>query len=538
MNNTKYAMKYSNDNETCDTLQFEYNIMKNIQSENNMKTYYLTNLHNLIPWIEWHETNRFTRKTERKCALIMEQIENVKTFEGVIQKSYPPSFEYDNGLIKFLINCYNELIIGLERLHLFNYYHIDINGVNILVWPRHNIINERICYLIDYGGVFAMNYDAKTDKYFTGKSHNYSPYAYYNLYEFELREQIKFNLTKLNYFAVKDNQYRIIVELIRFYLEYVELETELETYTENEYEYIKNAKDKQHEIVHVKPVGIDTNNQTYIQLIWCLRQIQIRLCILANTDDIPEHRKHYFQWYYLYDNRNILQYTVTNTKLIDIKLEPMNNIDTHGKIISNVQNPLINLPVINLYETIAVNASQYKNGYKIRLKWAVSIPQNNIKHFTIKYKEHVNNDEKKIIFDEKAGEDEWIISEYNIIKITDNNAKFEVDIINNFEYNQQYQYQILLNVLNSIAVIIKSNIIPSMITNIVRLKLHSFNHRAHYFSKAYHPQQMLNNSGQGYGSAFVNNFKPNETAWVIFKCTDCKNNESFDWEWDEKMVFI
>eukprot|EP01083_Nonionella_stella_P277393 942995_1 len=130
MNNIKYAMKYSIDNETCDTLQFEYNIMKNIQSENNMKTYYLTNLHSLIPWLEWYETNRFTRKTERKCVLIMEQIENVKTFEAVIQKIYPPSFEYDNGLIKFLINCYNELMIALERLHLFNYYHIDINGVN------------------------------------------------------------------------------------------------------------------------------------------------------------------------------------------------------------------------------------------------------------------------------------------------------------------------------------------------------------------------------------------------------------------------
>ena len=274
LNTMLFAMKFSDHNETCLTLQFEYNIMKQIQSKNNMKQYHLTNLHKLIPWISWMENNRFTRVEEKRCILIMEQIENVKTFEGVIRKSYPPSFKYDDGLLSFIINCYNDLMMALNRLWIFNYFHIDINGVNILVWPRKNITNKRECYLIDYGGMFAMNFDAKTKKEFTGKSHNYSPFAYYNLYLYELREKASnWNLTKLNYFGRMDNKYRIIAELVRFYMEYAKLEMNT-SFTSSEFEYIINAKSKQDEIIHILP-GINPNDQTYIQKIWCLRQIQI-----------------------------------------------------------------------------------------------------------------------------------------------------------------------------------------------------------------------------------------------------------------------
>ncbi len=69
-------MKYSEDNETCSILQFEYNIMTQIQSLNNMEIDHLTDLHILIPWIEWFEINRFTRKVERiqrKCIFVMKE---------------------------------------------------------------------------------------------------------------------------------------------------------------------------------------------------------------------------------------------------------------------------------------------------------------------------------------------------------------------------------------------------------------------------------------------------------------------------------
>ena len=141
----KFAMKYSDTNDSCATLQFEYNIMKQIQGKDNMKQYRLTNLHKLIPWIEWLEMNRFTRVLERRCILVMEQIENVKTFEGIIKKKYARSYEFDNGLISFILNCYNDLIIAF--IWTFNYYHIDINGVNISL--EKNITTKRTCYLID-----------------------------------------------------------------------------------------------------------------------------------------------------------------------------------------------------------------------------------------------------------------------------------------------------------------------------------------------------------------------------------------------------
>ena len=270
----KYAMKFTDNNETCSTLQFEYNIMQQIQGKNNMKQYHLTNLHRIIPWIEWIEINRFTRIPERRCILIMEQIENVKTFEGIIQKKYAPSFEFDNGLLSFIINCYNDLMIAFKRIWSFNYYHIDINGVNILVWPRYNITTKRICYLIDYGGIFAMPFDSKTKKEFTGKSHNYSPFAYYHLYLYEFRELTHWNLTKLNYFGKKDNQYRIIVELVRMYLKYAHLEKN-DGFTGLEWEFIEKAQEKQNEIVHITPVGINPTDSEYIQKIWCLRKIEI-----------------------------------------------------------------------------------------------------------------------------------------------------------------------------------------------------------------------------------------------------------------------
>lgn len=274
MKTKKYALKFTDDNETCSILQFEYNIMQQIGGKDSMKQYHLTNLHRIIPWIEWMEINRFTRIYERRCMLIMEQIENVKTFEGIIQKKYAPSFEFDNGLLSFIINCYHDLMIAFQRIWTFSYYHIDINGVNILVWPRHNITSKRICYLIDYGGMFAMPFDAKTKKEFTGKSHNYSPFAYYNLHLYENRESTNWNLTKLNYFGRKDNQYRIICELIRMYLEYAKLDKN-EIFTDLEWQFIEKAKEKQREILHITPVGINPTDSEYIQKIWCLRQIEI-----------------------------------------------------------------------------------------------------------------------------------------------------------------------------------------------------------------------------------------------------------------------
>ena len=274
LSKTKYAIKHSRDNETCTILQFENNIMRHIESANSIKTFHMPNLHPLVPWIEFVESNRFTRQKERKCLLVMEQIENIKTFEGLIRKNYAPTFEYDNGLIPFLIDCYNDLMSALQRLWLFDYYHIDINGVNILV-DHYNISSQRKCYLIDFGGVFSLNFDAKTDKLFTGKSHNYSPFAYYNLYLFQLRKRTNWNATLLRHFARRDNEYRIIVELMRFFLEYADLEKD-GPYSDEQWKFIEDAKDKQSEFEHVKPFGIEPNNQTYIQLIWCLRQAQIK----------------------------------------------------------------------------------------------------------------------------------------------------------------------------------------------------------------------------------------------------------------------
>ena len=63
----RFALKYSSDNDSCATLQFEYNIMRQFQSANNMELFHLTDLHPLIPWLEWTAQNRFTRELERKC---------------------------------------------------------------------------------------------------------------------------------------------------------------------------------------------------------------------------------------------------------------------------------------------------------------------------------------------------------------------------------------------------------------------------------------------------------------------------------------
>ena len=127
LTDTRYAIKYSQSNKTCDLLRFELNIMKSLQAMDNMAQYYLTNLHPLIPYLEFEITNNITRVSETRCLLIMEQVQNVKTLEHVIKKKYPPSFTYDNGLLSFVINCYNDLMIGLHRLWLFNYYHIQWN---------------------------------------------------------------------------------------------------------------------------------------------------------------------------------------------------------------------------------------------------------------------------------------------------------------------------------------------------------------------------------------------------------------------------
>ena len=140
------------------------------------------------------------------------------------------------------------------------------------VWPRHHIEAPRQCLLIDYGGVFAMHFDARTRKLFTGKSHNYSPDAYYHLYLEELRA--KWNLTALNEHGRRDNAYRITVELVRFYLRYAPLENA--TFTRQEWSYMVDARARQDEVEHVRPVGINPSNQTYMQLIWCHRHRQIR----------------------------------------------------------------------------------------------------------------------------------------------------------------------------------------------------------------------------------------------------------------------
>merc|ERR1740123_2610192 len=107
---------------------------------------------------------------------------------------------------------------ALHRLWSFNLFHIDINGVNILVSPRHNISRKRECFLIDYGGVFALDFDAKKEKLWTGKSHTYSPFAYYHLYRGQDRESIitesqlsHSNGTTLSELGRKDNEYRVIV---------------------------------------------------------------------------------------------------------------------------------------------------------------------------------------------------------------------------------------------------------------------------------------------------------------------------------------
>merc|ERR1712113_1287654 len=57
----------------------------------------------------------------------------------------------------------------------------------------------------------------------------------------------------------------------------------------------------------------------------------------------------------------------------------------------------------------------------------------------------------------------------------------------------------------------------------VKIELQQYQQRAHYDSDSYHPRQMLNNAAVGYGSALVQDFKPNEQDWVIFKLKDGEN---------------
>ena len=126
--------------------------------------------------------------------------------------------------------------------------------------------------------MFALDFDAKKEKLWTGKSHTYSPFAYYHLYRDEDRAAMIAekhpNGTALSELGRKDNEYRVIVELMRFYLEYAAIDNA--TFTGKEWKYIQSAKEKQSMIEHVTPVGINPDDEEYIQYIWCLRGKQIK----------------------------------------------------------------------------------------------------------------------------------------------------------------------------------------------------------------------------------------------------------------------
>merc|ERR1712048_935517 len=106
-----------------------------------------------------------------------------------------------------------------------------------------------------------------------------------------------------------------------FFLEYAELERD-GVYSEKEWELIEDAKDKQNTIEHVRPVGIVTENEEYIQFIWCLRQTQIQNIRKSKLGTIKDGK-------YAYDQQQknqflrlmtILENGVRETNAIDEKM--------------------------------------------------------------------------------------------------------------------------------------------------------------------------------------------------------------------------
>ena len=241
-----------------------------------------------------------------------------------------------------------------------------------------------------------------------------------------------------------------------------------------------------------------------------------------------------------YDSKSILGFLSNSTKLISMRWEPetlMNHVQIYGKIRENVDNPLVLIPKINL--EMPSKTQDCNDGYKIKMKWSVvsaSNLNNLCRSFIIRYKkienesQHKNgnnfeDEEKQILLKAEDIENgEWVTANYNVIKPNkDDLNTFSVDILDKFEYNYCYKYQVVLKLNEPIDLMIESNNIDLTVTNVVKIELQQYQQRAHYDSDSYHPRQMLNNAAVGYGSALVQDFKPNEQDWVIFKLKDGEN---------------
>ena len=253
-----------------------------------------------------------------------------------------------------------------------------------------------------------------------------------------------------------------------------------------------------------------------------------------------------------YNDCELLDFISRNIKLIRVQWDSetlKNNVQSYGKINENMNNPLVTIPNIKL--EMPIKTEDLDDGYKIKMKWSVSgyneHKQKNLsRSFIIRYKkiiqfDHKQNEdeEKQILLTENnhqfpdQSKSQWIVATHKIIQMVDNNDNdndndhdnndiFEVDIVDKFEYNICYKYQVLVKIHDPIDFLIESNYIDLVVTNVVKIELQQYRQRAHY-SESYHPKQMLNENAQGYGSALVQDFKINESDWVIFKLKDGEN---------------
>ena len=107
----------------------------------------------------------------------------------------------------------------------------------------------------------------------------------------------------------------MVVELLRFYLEYAH--TENGTFTAREWKYIAAAKQKQNIIEHVTPAGINPNDSEYIQYIWCLRRKQIKYLRASRMGTRFEGIKSKVQKEEFMKLLDILERGVTETNAVD-----------------------------------------------------------------------------------------------------------------------------------------------------------------------------------------------------------------------------